>query len=516
MMDKAQKRNAERAGKDLKLTALAGPVQIIVTTLFVLTIYPIILDRSGLEVLGLWSLTATTAMYMNLTDIGFSTLLMRKVVRLTSLEDLGEIRKDLVASRRFYCFAVAGVMFLWIIYAFVMQNKLHEVYPRGYFVGAVSVLIVATYFQLQAQLYFSILSGIHETYITQIVNGVLPVVRFAPGIIGALMLHPIEGLAIGVLIHNYLKSYVGRYLLLKKLPTLLDASFPIKMAESWRRSMLLMKEGWHFYSISVGFILREPLFRLVITLTLGLATTGVYDMAMKIPFVLRSIITSGTKAFFPSFTSLYTELEKDHIKLILQKIVGILVVFGVVVFGCYFLLVDIILRIWLGEVPEGLIDATRMFTIWSSITLLNVPYWFLLQASGNERIAALSLWMHTFLILLLCPASFLYDFSLLDYIIYWTVASLITQMYIYFCVEKMLGLFLNTMVNAKQILFIISGIVLVVGSIVAREAIEQEFQGNLAMLFLYATVYGAACFILFGPFVWKVAHEGLLRYNSIE
>jgi O-antigen/teichoic acid export membrane protein len=450
---------SDRAIRDLKLSALAGPAQVLVSAVAYALVYPTIVARSGLEVLGLWSFLASLMAYLGLADVGFSSLIVRKVGANTT-GSLSSVATEYVTARRFYVLAgavavVAAVAVLWGGGAEL----------PGYASGAVMALsiaglLVATVVQLVTQLVQAVLSGAHETYATQVINGVTPPIRLAATLVGALAARPIEGLAAGALLEAALRYALSRWWLARRVPSWRTSDVRLGPRGTWRCLCEMIRQGWGLYAISLGFLLREPVFRTVITMSLGLAATGVYEIAARIPDALRTIINAGSRALYPSFARLHALGDRERLVGLIRTVLVVNVSGAVLVLGGYYVVADVLLATWLRGLSPDVASATRLMTLWSAITLGNVPYWYLLQASGNERTAARSLWLHTGLILAVVPLSRWWPLTLDGLLVYWTATSVLTQIAIYWASERLFGVFRPTFVSPIVLGSIAAGVAL--------------------------------------------------------
>ncbi len=94
-----EKRRSSQVKRDLKLSILTGPLTFIVPVLSYLFLYPIILSRSSLEVLGIWSLYVTTVSFFTVADIGFSQHLIREAGTDRDEEILIKLKKESALSK---------------------------------------------------------------------------------------------------------------------------------------------------------------------------------------------------------------------------------------------------------------------------------------------------------------------------------------------------------------------------------------------------------------------------------
>jgi hypothetical protein len=109
---------------------------------------------------------------------------------------------------------------------------------------------------------------------------------------------------------------------------------------------------------------------------------------------------------------------------------------------------------------------------------MNVPFWYLLQASHHEKIAAIAIWVHTVSVLLLIPLAFTgINVSLDQLLIYWTITSLLTQVFIYYFAESKLSMFWIVFKNRRLIIVFFTSIlffaaILLAGLVISFKAAE--------------------------------------------
>ena len=118
-----------------------------------------------------------------------------------------------------------------------------------------------------------------------------------------------------------------------------------------------------------------------------------------------------------------------------------------------------IYMLWLHEVPDGSISATTILAVWQLITIMNIPFWLLLQAAHHEKIAAIAIWAHTLFIVFLVPLKvFGVSITFNQLLLYWTITALFTQALIYTFVEKKLSIFWEVFKDGILIKMIITSI----------------------------------------------------------
>jgi O-antigen/teichoic acid export membrane protein len=427
--------------RDAGLTVLLGPLRYIVPIVAYLFLYPLILSKSGAEVLGIWSLLGAVASFITFADIGFSTLLAREAGRDRTPADLKLIYADYLAAQRAYVALMLLLILAFNLLASQILAPLETVYSLGSLRVSVTLILLGVMIQLMAKLDASILSARQDNYMVQTVAIVAPTFLFSAAVAGAVVMRPVEGLAVGTVLSGLVMIAAYRWRLSRRHPEWRSGRFPMSWREALSKVLNLTRRGWHLYSISVGMLLREPLFRFVIAFALGLQAVAVYDIAMRVTRSARDAVATGFRVLYPSFAYFHRTGERDRTIELAQLSLFVLLPLGTAGLGLLIGAADLLMSLWLRDLPDQLVRATQILAVWNIVTLANVPFWFLLQATHNERAAAFSLWAHTGCILLVIPLSQLVRFDLPGLLVYWTATALLTQVLIYTHVHMRLSLF---------------------------------------------------------------------------
>jgi O-antigen/teichoic acid export membrane protein len=429
----------DRMHRDNWLSVLIGPLKFIVPTLSYLVLYPLMISKTSIEVVGLWSLFATIISFIGVTDIGFSQLLIRDAGPDRALH-YSEVYADYVTAQRCYILILLVLITIFIVTSGYIFAPIATVYSTVALTASAVLIFVGAIIQLTSKLDAAILSARHDNYIVQLVTAIAPVLTYSAAITGTFFKRPIEGLAFGTLLTGVATLAVYRFRLSHKHNEWNALARPIGLHDTVKRLFPLTRRGWHLYSSSVGMMIRGPIYRLIIISTIGLQAAAVFDIAMRITLTIRSVIAEGFSVLYPSFSVLYRSGERAKIIELIQISLMVLLPLGALFLGLLVVAITPILSLWLGTYPPELILSTRVLAIWQLITLANVPFWHLLQASHNERMAAYSIWAHTVSILFIIPASSVYSIGIVDLMVYWTVTSVLTQGLIYYYVQKRLKL----------------------------------------------------------------------------
>ena len=440
--------------KDNWLSVLIGPFKFVIPALAYLILYPLMIAETSIEVVGAWSLIAAIVSFISVSDIGFSQLLTRDAGADRSAA-LRDVYADYLTARRAYVLLLLIFVAIFIAASDFLLAPLATVYPVNALIASVVLILIGGFIQLSGKLDAALLAARHDNYFVQIVMAITPALTYSAAIIGTLLKRPIEGLAVGTVLAGIATVAVYRFRLFRCHRELVSVEISLSAHDSFERFLSLTRRGWHLYSCSIGMMIRGPIYRVVIVSTVGLQAAAIFDIAMRLTQTVREVVATRFSVLFPSFAFLSRSGERAKTIELIQISLLVLLSFGSFLLCLLMGAVDPILTVWLSEYPRDLVPSTRILAIWHIITLANVPFWYLLQATHNESVAAFSVWAHTLAIMLVIPLSTLIDLDIVDLMVYWTATSVVTQGLIYFYVEKRLGLFWESVLSPRIVLLLL-------------------------------------------------------------
>ena len=471
--------------RDLKLSVLTSPATFIIPILSYIFLYPIILSRSSIVVLGIWSLYVTTASFFTVADLGFSQHFMREAGRDRDKGTLRLLKEELATANRFYFFiGLSGLIFVFLLRD-ILFNPVANIYsPAGLLFSAL-VLIAGTTLLLISSLNGAILSARADNYYVKLIRSVSPVFTYTFAIIGALIKLPIEGFAAGTLLANSFLVLVYRNRIKKRHNDWHSIQISLSVSQTKERLKDLLKKGWKLYSVSVGMIIRQPILRYVIAFSIGLPAAGVFDIAIRITATSRDVIASGFGSLYPSLSFFFRNNERNKILEVMRTSLMLLIPIGVVVAVILIFNSGFIYRLWLKSIPAGVIIATGILAVWQLMTIANIPFWYLLQAAHLEKVAAIAIWAHTFFILLLIPISLIrINLALNEILIYWTITAVITQCLIYVSAERKLAMFWEVFRKNQIILVLVLSTIYILLGIVLQNYMRSFVSPEIITLVL--------------------------------
>ena len=437
---------SDLATTDFWRSVFFGPLRIIVPAFAALFLYRVVFQESGLSVLGLWSLILAVSSYLLMADVGFSQLLIREIPRgAVTSPFLGAYQNFVVAQFAYLLVSLVAAPLLAFV-AFVWQQ---DAYESSALAASVAVLVISIGIQLIARLYGSVLAANQDYAFYQLVLSFSPLLMLLIGFFGATNRVPIEGLAVG-----HLCSSVALLMILKlrcrRRYTGWDKVVGRRLfrMRPILRLRMMVSRGLHFYNMAVGSMVRDPIYRGLITSIVGLEALGIYAIGAKVSSAAREVIASGYAALYPSVNTLLRAGNRAAVVRLMRKGMVVLYALGGASLLVVFLTAEFFLDIWLGSSTFEMIAVTRVLLVWCFITLLNVPFHYFLMAAGDEKVLSIAVWVHVLLILFVWPLSFFMPMSVVDLAIYWTITSVFTQGIIFYTMHAKHGLLLPVFTNS--------------------------------------------------------------------
>ena len=280
--------------RDLRLSYLVAPFRIVVPILGYVVLYPVILNGFDAAILGLWSSLAVIPQALSSIDFGFSLILTREVG--------GTEGKDLRAAADKYraaqgAFLIAGPLLVAAaVIASVLLPLQHLDYSTAGIQFSIIVMTATVILQRLAALDLAILNGLGDNYYTHFVAVWSPMVFFGIAVTGALLRVPLEALSIGFLSSVVVGWVAYRWRLRSKHKAWFDVDKTPLHKVKVCGIISLMRDGWLLYAASLGMMLRDPLLRYTIGLSIGLEAVAVYEVAMRLGRTGRDVISSGFSA----------------------------------------------------------------------------------------------------------------------------------------------------------------------------------------------------------------------------
>ena len=502
-MNDDRRREIER---DIHASHLAGPIRVLLPTAVVFFTYPLLLRTSGIGVVGVWSILSSILTYAGLLDIGFTGLLTREMASgLRSDAEARRIARWRAAAARVYL--IGGVALVCValsaaaVIAAVRTAPVTSVYSDARLLLSVIAMMIAAVLMLMTKLELTVFRAHHQTYAEQWSTALSLVATYLLGWVGILLGYPIEGLALGAVF-----AYGAAWLIARRVGTRRFGDFFARMAEHRGSSTLadvrdLVDQGKHLFGLNVAFVLREPLFRLALGAGLGVAAVGIYDIANRVPMLIRELGAAGTPSLLPSIARLTRDKDRETARAMVTNALRYSLVLGGAGLAFFAVNRELLFRLWLGShPPQGLAAAALVMTVWWGITLLNAPFFWMMQARGLERQLAIAVTLHIGGLLCVVPFLRSAGVPLTGWLVAWTLAGIATQLYLYVVAERRTSL-VRPILLAPSVLAFVA--ISVAAATVGVRFAPQFPAGGVALRasLVFAVLWMAVYAVLLGPLV---------------
>ncbi len=502
MLSKGKTRGTTALRRDVFLSVLIGPLGTAIPVLGYFILFPIIVHRSGLAVLGVWSLLSSFGAYLHTADVGFSLLINREAGRDRSREELADFHRDRLAARRLYFLTGAALLAVLLAGHQYIFLYFGNAYPADGLLLASLILVFGTTIEVTAKLDAAVIAARSHNYVVQIVKSLIPVLALAAAIAGALIGKPIEGFALGRVLKGAAEIAVYRWWIARHHREWLDARAPLPPAATWPRVRSLVRRGWQLSAISWLSAIWEPLLRVVIGSVAGLPAVGVFEIAMKIISTLRNAIATGFGSLLPALAQLHRLGDREGIIKIIRESLYYLLGVGVGALGFFAMTADKILYLWLGELPEGAVFATRIIAVWSIIGLLGVPYYYLLQAVGRQAIISFGVIIQIIFLVAVMPFGRAGGFGLDEILIYVVSVCVFVNVLTFWFAEKYTSCFIAVIRDARLLVLMGVGLAVIIGisSVAAGGRLDEAnpLSGSIYPTVIFLTAYVFFASAIFG------------------
>lgn len=272
--------------------------------------YKLLLNKEGIEVLGLWSILTAAIFIIRIGDVGMGSAAERHVA-LVSVESSASKLKSYLDTAiiinivLFLSLSIIGYLIFSSNIELVVPNninfqkKAQEILP---------IMFITFFISNIANVILGGIRGLHlgylAAYISIFSNFIqLLVFIFLVPVLG------IKGLAIGQLIQNLILIIMAWSVVYFQLKKYISMSiFKINF------SKIIFKELFSFsikaQSINILNGIFEPISKFLIGHTAGMAALGLYELAYKIVCLPRNAVVSGVMGTMPAITRLFSEDQK--------------------------------------------------------------------------------------------------------------------------------------------------------------------------------------------------------------
>jgi len=470
-----------------------GPISTILSSISFAILYPLVVRGFGFEVLGIWGLIAAVAAALRTADIGFSLQIQRDASPESGERELLRLRQDIAASRGIYALLWGASLLLIVVLRGRITSATDGIYPSGGVILAVILATTAAWLGLSMTLDRAALVGLQDAPFTFIVASVPPTFTLAVGIPGTLLGWPLEALGAAMTLGAFVSAIAMRMRLQRCHPAWTSIPGSLIWLFRPRRALRFAVSGRGFYFGAVGMLLRQPVIRFVASGVAGLAGAAAIDIALRASDAARGLAVAGSAPLLSGFAELRRQSAVPEIeRLCRDTLVSLCLRAGLPL--ATLIALSPHAQLWLGEPNSDVVTSLQLIAIWAMITVVNVPFWFLLQASEDESYAAMTVWIHAGSLLLLVPMADSWASGTAFVAGFWLAGGIATQVAIFARVSRR-HLQLKPIFGDPAVVRSL-GLVVMAGATGLCFAVVVGQSGGLAFAVLVWAVAGASYLVL--------------------
>jgi O-antigen/teichoic acid export membrane protein len=412
--------------RNIKLSVFLGPIRMLAPALLNLVLYALLIKSGGIELIGFWASIQLILFYVGAFDLGFGKLI--------PLEIAAGSMPSVILEDHFRAliglYLIGGLVLICLVLCCAQscQDMLGDQGLKVYGISASELLIAVTVsavLTMVCNLQSAILIGNHKLYYVQSTEILQSVTQFIVSVIGVILGYPVYGLVTGLFFSILGKTAATSFILHRYHP---DHFWLRPRFASIISVVRLARRARYFSLLYMTEYFRYPMVRLIILSTLGTVALGVYDLANKIPQMLRDAFGSGLSAIFPAFSSWRFSNADSSVRALQMSLVYISTT-SVLLLGVYYAFCGEILLFWIGSGSrlEEIYSVTRVLTAWWLISSYMIPYWWAALGSGFVRFCSILYCCHVVVLIVVWTIGRTYGFSLVDYAWILLVSGFIVQ-----------------------------------------------------------------------------------------
>lgn len=481
----------DRSANKLTINAISATVQVAFTAIVYFLLYRYLLDKLGVDQLGIWSLILSFSSIANLANLGLTSGSVKFVAEYLAENKIDKIGKLIMTS-----IISLAVLFSVVSLLILILSKyfLHFFVETAFLEIAFSILpfsLVSLCISAISGVFTSVLEGYQKNYLRNFLYILSGIVLFVFSLI-LIDNYGLKGVAIAQLFQS-LSILIFSIILVLRLN-------PMTTIKNWKWSKSTFKEifnyGYKFQVVSVFQLLYEPTTKMLLGKFGGLTLLGHYEMASRMINQFRGLLVGANQVVIPVVAENAKMKTKEESARFYVSTSGTLTFFTIPFSTLLVALVPIISYLWIGNVQPEFCNSAYFLIAASVINILSGPAYFSCMGEGKLN---LLIFEHTAMAVLnILFALGLYHFiGGYGIILGWSLALSISSIALLLVYNRVIGIKFTELFskNDRSILYL--GISLFIIMVIIQIGIGE----NLGILF--TTVVCVLIHIFYIPFLYK-------------
>jgi O-antigen/teichoic acid export membrane protein len=334
----------------------AQSANLLTAYLFSLLLAPLMLSRLGLVNFGVWAVTGALATYMGLADFGIT----RSLARFVALYDVEGDRRAIAECIGLGLLAITGVTALAVLAALLtpplFAGSLHAI---G--IGQLRLVLLCSVAIFSFTSYRRVLNaveiGLRRMVPPNIANVFTNVVNFGFSI-AALLVHPTLVAYGAANAASYLLGVGAAIASVRHVWGSVPVAWP-----SRTRAREIAGFGIKAQVLGLADIVNLQTDKLILAFAVGVRATAAYEIAARVVVAFRSIGILTISAMIPTFAAHIAQHGRQTLPRLYRRYTGMTVALAFPVSALACVTAPLLLKAWLGEVPERAAAVVVLLTL---------------------------------------------------------------------------------------------------------------------------------------------------------
>ena len=399
-----------------------------------LAIVPIIIKYIGVEGYGVWIMIQTLLAYSSIVDMGLSPAITKYTAEYEGQKDhfkITQIFNTLFVVYVFLCFILFLIVFLFkgLIVDFLIR-PINIPKETVSFALIISMLVFVC--NMAFSVYPSFLNGLQRMDVTNKVDSISSIIKFAVSILFLYLGWGIKGLALSGGISCIITITLYIYNCKKIAPYLIFNPFFFHYKT--------LKEIWGFsiYGAmsNVVAMIHLQLDKFIINYFLGVNSLAFYDIAHRLVFFMWGLCGSFVAPIMPAISKIHASGGIEKSKEVFQTIFKYtsLIVCPLFLFVSVF--ANTLIVAWLGNGYENAVSVLRVLSLAYMINILCGPVTSVLTGIGSYKVSFYGGVVASIATVLFCPILSI-KFGVLGCAIGILLAFILADTFLFICLQRL-------------------------------------------------------------------------------
>lgn len=412
---------------------ISGSVVHGLNILVVMVSYPIYISYLGFELFSVWSLLSVVISFAMMGNLGIGRAVVTFVANAKSANDYNEINRIYHSAMMITIIpSVLIAISIWIFSPQIVRLLEVPVQHREISILVVKYIGIAIGTYLLHDMMLGILTGIGRLDISNIISLLLNIFKVLNTIVFLAIGLSLKGLIFATLSANTIFIVITFILLISKFRV------PLYKWVSPTKSNYtsLLKFGSSVIGIQLLNIFSTPFIKIILARSIGIESVGIFELASKAGYALRTLFEKGLYAIMPEVASIHG-LRKSKVAVDVQisakvrSLTKRLLIYVLPSLLLFIIFAPFWLKIWLNKSYT----TTLLYGFWLLqpgilVGLIALPSFYALMGTRNEIYCFVEAVQRTILLILFTGVFILFSLEELYLYFLFSLSIVISNLYI--------------------------------------------------------------------------------------